>query len=297
MLLTENVKLKWNSKNYKHYTDLGYLYTGIGTEFTVSVNDLTNGSHAIVTCICDYCGEMYEIKWYSYVKNKQKSIISKDCCCNPDCTTQKAKESLLKKYGTCNIREIPGVNEKIIMTNLERYGCENPFGNKDVQDKIKHYYIDNFNVTHNMQIHDCVEKVKETCLLKYGVENYTQTKEWRDAFSGSNNPKWKGEFATTVRDGRELPEYRDWRKFVFNRDFYTCQCCGNRNGNGKYVALEAHHIFNWKDNQSLRYDVSNGITLCKTCHLNFHSVYGKRNNTDKQLFEFIDNYKIDKKIC
>lgn len=297
MLLTENVKLKWNPKIYKHYTDLGYPYTGMNTEFIASVDDLTCGCSAMIEYICEYCGKKYKTKWSNYFKSKQKSLIQKDCCNNPDCTTQKAKEALVEKYGTYNIREVPEVNEKIRNTNLEKYGCENPFGNREIQEKIKQYYIEHYNVEHNMQIHDCVVKVKETCLSKYGVENYTQTQKWREDFSGSNNPKWKGDEATTIRDGRELPKYRDWRKSVFNRDLYTCQCCGARNGNGKYIALEAHHIFNWKDNEDLRYDETNGITLCKECHMDFHSKYGKRNNTDVQFNEFVNNYKIDKKIC
>ena len=52
----------------------------------------------------------------------------------------------MSKYGTSNIREIPEVNEKIKMTNIEKYGCENPFGNKEVQNNIKHYYMQNYGV-------------------------------------------------------------------------------------------------------------------------------------------------------
>lgn len=296
MLITKEVKLKWNSKIYKHYVGLGYQYTHMGDEFLVSVDDLTPGSSAIVICKCDYCGQTYEIKWQAYIRNK-KSLINTDCCKNSDCTTKKSREALLDKYGTTNIREIPEINQRIAKTNLSKYGCENPFGNPEIQNKIKQYYVDNFGVEHNMQLSDCVKKAKETSLLRYGVENYTQTDEWRNAFRGENNPKWKGDLATTVRDGRELPEYRDWRKSVFNRDFYTCKCCGSRNGNGKYIYLEAHHMYNWNDYPDLRYDVDNGATLCKECHTKFHIKYGKKNNTKEQFFEFIDDYKIDKKIC
>jgi 5-methylcytosine-specific restriction endonuclease McrA len=56
--------------------------------------------------------------------------------------------------------------------------------------------------------------------------------------------------------------YKTWRKSVFERDNYTCQYpkCKRRG----YV--QAHHIKRWADYPLLRYDLKNGITLCRRCH-------------------------------
>lgn len=59
--------------------------------------------------------------------------------------------------------------------------------------------------------------------------------------------------------------YKEWRMAVFERDEFTCQDCGKNN-----VYIEAHHIKGWTEYPSLRYDVDNGITLCKDCHLRRH---------------------------
>lgn len=65
---------------------------------------------------------------------------------------------------------------------------------------------------------------------------------------------------------RNSPEYREWRKKVYERDDYTCQRCGIRGGR-----LTAHHIEFFVTNPELRIDIDNGITYCKSCHLFEHS--------------------------
>ena len=52
-----------------------------------------------------------------------------------------------------------------------------------------------------------------------------------------------------------------WRKAVFERDNYTCQICRVR---GKY--LEADHIKPFAYFPELRFELTNGRTLCRKCH-------------------------------
>ena len=83
---------------------------------------------------------------------------------------------------------------------------------------------------------------------------------------------------------RKSNEYYLWRKFVFNRDNYTCQRCGDNKGGN----LNAHHIINYMESEDLRIDLDNGITLCKSCHKLFHDTYGYRNNTREQINKFLE---------
>lgn len=64
---------------------------------------------------------------------------------------------------------------------------------------------------------------------------------------------------------RQTKEYKKWRQSVFLRDNFTCQNCGERGGN-----LEAHHIKAWAYYPSERYNIDNGLTLCKNCHKKIH---------------------------
>lgn len=65
---------------------------------------------------------------------------------------------------------------------------------------------------------------------------------------------------------RESTAYKEWRLAVYNRDGFKCVGCGdNRGGN-----LEAHHILSFTGYPKMRFDVSNGATLCKKCHAYMH---------------------------
>lgn len=68
---------------------------------------------------------------------------------------------------------------------------------------------------------------------------------------------------------RLTKEYKDWRKSVFERDDYTCMICGKVGGE-----LNAHHIKPYAKYEELRFDLDNGITLCKECHKKVHSKKG-----------------------
>lgn len=83
---------------------------------------------------------------------------------------------------------------------------------------------------------------------------------------GSNHHSWKGGIKPINEKIRHSNEYVLWRLVVFTRDNFTCQNCGdNRGGN-----LNAHHIKPFAAFPSLRFEISNGITLCETCHENVH---------------------------
>ena len=56
-----------------------------------------------------------------------------------------------------------------------------------------------------------------------------------------------------------------WRKKIFIRDNFTCIICSKKGG-----VLNAHHIKAWSEYKALRTDLSNGITVCDSCHKKIH---------------------------
>lgn len=64
---------------------------------------------------------------------------------------------------------------------------------------------------------------------------------------------------------RETHEYREWRLSVFQRDEYRCLLCGSSKN------IHAHHIERYADNITGRTILSNGATVCRTCHIKYHN--------------------------
>lgn len=67
-----------------------------------------------------------------------------------------------------------------------------------------------------------------------------------------------------VADHRGVPLTSRWRKAVLERDGYRCCACGDG-------ARIGHHVRSWKENPDSRWDLGNGVSLCKKCHLLLHS--------------------------
>lgn len=98
------------------------------------------------------------------------------------------------------------------------------------------------------------------CMGNWMSENNTNNK----------NPNWKkGLYLTHSK--RTNKEYQDWRLAVYERDNFTCQACGYDKGG----ILQAHHIKSFTFFKELRYDIKNGITLCKDCHRKVHTLIRK----------------------
>ena len=74
--------------------------------------------------------------------------------------------------------------------------------------------------------------------------------------------------------------YREWRRQVFERDNFQCRVCFFK-GN-----LFAHHIKVYGKYKSLRYNLDNGITLCKLCH---KITLGKEHLFEKYLTALLKN--------
>lgn len=96
---------------------------------------------------------------------------------------------------------------------------------------------------------------------------------------GENSHLWRGGKTEESRLVRGSAEYKRWRTTVFERDEYTCQVCSKRGG---YLA--AHHIKLFSSYIDLRFNVANGITLCRKCHL---AIQWKESDYESRFIEIV----------
>lgn len=105
-----------------------------------------------------------------------------------------------------------------------------------------------------------IEKIR---LIHTGRKNSLATrKKMSDSARGKKNHNYINGSSKCREKLYESIFYKDWRRSVFERDNYTCQECFKRGG-----FLQAHHIKRWSLFPNLRFDINNGKTLCRECHL------------------------------
>jgi hypothetical protein len=96
------------------------------------------------------------------------------------------------------------------------------------------------------------------------IEAYYQNRP-----DGQYHWNWKGGITPENHAIRNSFQYCVWRSDVFKRDNFTCIKCGQVGG-----ILHAHHIKHFAEFIDLRFDINNGMTLCKKCHNKIHSKNG-----------------------
>lgn len=158
----------------------------------------------------------------------------------------------------------------------------------NINPKIK--ILGNFTTTKDKILVQCLDCGKEW----YSTPNMLlQGNGCRDCYiknnRGENHPNWNPDLSERDRIiGRRYPEYIKWVDEVLEKYNFTCQISGQVGG-----ALSVHHLdgYNWCKEK--RTDINNGIVLSKEIHDEFHSLYGRGNNTLDQFIEYI-TYKKSK---
>ena len=88
----------------------------------------------------------------------------------------KRKQTCLKKYGVEIAAKSELIKNKIICTNIFKYGFVCPLQNNDIKEKSKSTFLIHYGVNHPMKNPLLRQKAKNTSIRKYGVEYPTQNK-------------------------------------------------------------------------------------------------------------------------
>jgi len=156
MLITKEVNVRINNKNIDHYSNLGYDID-YGENINVLVDHLSKYSDKKIRIKCDVCGDEFDRFYWIYVKRK----FDTDTC--QKCKYINVKKTNLERYGYDNGFKN---RDKIKQTKLDKYGDEN-YNNKS---KNKKTCLEKYGVEHPLQTIEIINKIKQTNLEKYGVE-------------------------------------------------------------------------------------------------------------------------------
>jgi len=100
--------------------------------------------------------------------------------------------------------------------------------------------------------------------------HYSPKTEWKQndpRITGENHHQWKGGISSLYEGIRHGQEYRLWAESVYKRDKFTCLRCDIHCQRKNIIA---HHVKPFADYPDLRFNVDNGITLCRACHIKEH---------------------------
>jgi very-short-patch-repair endonuclease len=197
-MLKENQKIltTWANPNKLHYINKGYKFTKIGDVFEVNAEDLPLNSHCKVKVICDYCGNEIErtFQWY----NKLHDNIFGDTC--NKCKNVKSRLTNLTKYGCENPQQNQFVQEKSKMTMKNKYGVEHALQCDKILEAQKHTMLERFGVDNIFKSDKFKQDMIDLNIKKYGVKNYTQTKEYKEKAKKTCNEKYGCDFAGQAQE-------------------------------------------------------------------------------------------------
>ena len=171
-LLTKEVEVKVNGYTAGYYESLGYeipkkrasklTYEKYKKEFVydtsktiiVEVDDLPKNSDSHVNVLCDMCNKnIISIRYADYNKSIDKTGI---CVCK-ECSYVKRKQEDIARYG-CSYVETEEFKKKRKKTYIDNLGVESPLQNKEVIEKIRLTNLQKYGYENPSQVPEFKEK-------------------------------------------------------------------------------------------------------------------------------------------
>lgn len=190
-------------------------------------------------------------------------------------SANKGKAAWKKGLTKLDPRVAKSANAKIGKPRLDMLGGNNPAKRLSSRIKIRE---SKFARSEVKSIRHCIDcgKPRPSKTNKYALH----CKECGQ--KGERGSGWKGGMTPINKIIRASSKYKKWRIAIFERDDYTCVSCKQRGGK-----LNADHIKPFSLFPELRFEPSNGRTLCFDCHKKqTHTVLGRR----KRNFFSVDNF-------
>jgi hypothetical protein len=130
------------------------------------------------------------------------------------------REATVKaRYGVTNVSKAPEVQKllrannrsqdllaqtKRKVTNLARYGHENPFASTEVKDRIKDTLMQKYGVENPQQAAEIRARTEATSLERFGAKNYVETPEFKVKFKAASQAAFGTDHPMQSEEGQRL---------------------------------------------------------------------------------------------
>jgi predicted nucleic acid-binding Zn ribbon protein len=152
---------------------------------------------------------------------------------------QKAKDTIMSKYGVDNVRKIPGVEQRRKQTMLDRYGqLISPRTQQASSDRVPHLnelgrqtLMERYGVTNPGQLPDHRKKSQATLVKKHGVDNYFHSQEFQQRRQQRVEQHWRMFGGDKITDNSVSAASDDLQALHANpnnRIDFSCQDCGQQ---------------------------------------------------------------------
>lgn len=178
-IITKEVEIKLWGKNVKYYNNLGYSGKH-GDTVVVKVEDLQSGSNVKIQYLCDYCKEEVITIAYADLIRRTKELNKMAC---KHCTSQKLQDIMQIRYGVDHYSKTQEYKEKWHKTCLERYGDSY---RKQFMNKAFETFYGKTGYSFPSQSPEVREKMSQSYIEHYGIENYDKTMELRERTRKTN---------------------------------------------------------------------------------------------------------------
>jgi len=208
---------------------------------------------------CELCNCLYKIE---YSKRNRQRFCSKTCSVNSPITKEKNRvgvtQTFLKKYGSHPMKTAGGMsNYKAAIQ--KKYGVDSysklpEFKTKVLETRKNHENLNN----------EISDKIKKTSLLRYGVENYTQTDEYKERIKITYMEKYGGKHSSQTDSFKRKHYERMYNKFTTSDEFKNFTPMFTVN---EYVGIFSKYEFRCnRCNEVSLYRIVDGLVpRCITC--------------------------------
>lgn len=160
--------------------------------FSQKLYHYLNDDYELKLGLCEKCGKRCK---YKNTNDGYQKFCSSKCSNTSNTTKEKIKKTNLERYGVEHPYQNKEILEKVKQTKLERYGDANYVNSEKAASTLKETYA--------IQKNEIIEKRRRTNLERYGNENYTSTQDYLEKTKKTSLEKYGVESHTKSNEVKE----------------------------------------------------------------------------------------------